>query len=215
MAAMALPCTTRASLIDRVCRHPGDPGAWSTFVSFYGPAVIRWCRRHGLQESDAADVAQEVLLRFWRHAGKFRYDPDRSFRAYLRRMVLTAVSDWAESRETGLTVAGSDALQTLLDRAPAREDLAVRLERMFDTELVAIAMAEVESRVSPRTWKAFRMLAIEGIAGRDVAASLGMDLRHVYVARSEVQAKIRDLIGAEASDGKQVSAGRASRDDRS
>lgn len=204
---MALLGTTRVSLLERVCRHPGDPGAWSTFVGFYGPAVIRWCRRHGLQESDAADVAQDVLLRFWRHAGKFRYDPDRSFRAYLRRIVVTAVSDWSQSQGDGRTVSCGDATRALLDTAPAREDLAARLERVFDTELLANAMAQVESRVSPRTWQAFRMLAIEGLPGRDVAAALGMDLRHVYVARSEVQAKIRHLVGPRAPGGDRVAAG--------
>lgn len=192
---MALLCTTRISLLEQVCRHPGDPRAWSSFVAFYGPAVVRWCRRHGLQDCDAADVAQDVLLRFWRHAGKFRYDPARSFRGYLRRIVVTAVSDWAESCAARRTIPCGDATRARLDSEPAREDLAARIEQAFDTELLAIAMAEAQTRVQPRTWQAFRMLAIDDMPGRDVAASLGMDLRHVYVARSEVQSMIRQILG--------------------
>lgn len=58
----------------------------------------------------------------------------------------------------------------------------------------AVAMAAVERRVHPRTWQAFRMLAIDNLPGREVAARLGMDPRHVYVARSDVQAMIRSTV---------------------
>lgn len=198
---MAAPGTTRGSLLSRLGKQPGDPCAWGAFVSLYGPAVLRWCRQYGLQESDAADVAQEVLLRFWRHAASFRYDPDKRFRAYLRRMVVSALSDWSDARKREQVLPSGETSQTLLDTQPAREDLAARLERAFDTELLAEAMAEVERRVKPRTWQAFRMLAIDNLPGREVAATLGMDPRHVYVARSEVQSMIRAAIANRTSPG--------------
>jgi RNA polymerase sigma factor (sigma-70 family) len=193
---MAMLGTTRVSLLARLAGHPGDAGDWGSFVSLYGPAVIRWARRHGLQDSDAADVAQDVLLRFWGHAAKFRYDPDRSFRGYLRRMVLSAVADWSAARRSDVILPCDDQTRAILAEEPAREDLATRIERAFDTELLAIAMKEAEGRVSPRTWQAFRLLAIERLPGQEVASRLGMDLRHVYVARSEVQAMIRSIVGS-------------------
>lgn len=188
---MAATWTTRGSLLARLAADPGDAGEWRSFVKLYAPAVIRWARSHGLQDSDAADVAQDVLVRFWKHAGRFRYDPDRSFRAYLRRMVLSAVSDWSRNRKADPTIPCGDATRAALADAPAREDLAARLERVYDTELLSLAMAAVERRVHSRTWQAFRMLAIDNLPGREVAARLGMDPRHVYVARSDVQAMIR------------------------
>lgn len=188
---MAATWTTRGSLLARLAADPGDAGEWRSFVKLYAPAVIRWARSHGLQDSDAADVAQNVLVRFWKHAGRFRYDPDRSFRGYLRRMVLAAVSDWSRNRKADPTIPCGDATRAALADAPAREDLAARLERVYDTELLSLAMAAVERRVHSRTWQAFRMLAIDNLPGREVAARLGMDPRHVYVARSDVQAMIR------------------------
>ena len=52
-------------------------------------------------------------------------------------------------------------------------------------------MREVETRVQPHTWQAFRMLAIEGRSGSEVAALLGMEVSTAYVARSKVQRMIR------------------------
>ena len=52
---------TRPSLL--VClRDPDNGRAWSQFVAIYSPLVYRFARRHGLQETDAADVTQET---FW------------------------------------------------------------------------------------------------------------------------------------------------------
>ena len=38
-----------------------DHEAWNAFVDRYAPRIFSWCRRYQLQDSDAADVTQEVL----------------------------------------------------------------------------------------------------------------------------------------------------------
>src|SRR4051794_39160363 len=52
--------TTHSSLLIRL-RDPRDEEAWGHFVRLYGPLVYRFARRRGLQDSDSADVTQEVL----------------------------------------------------------------------------------------------------------------------------------------------------------
>jgi RNA polymerase sigma-70 factor (ECF subfamily) len=191
---MACLQKTRLSLMARIHGEPEDPDVWSDFVATYGPVVLRWCRHHGLQDSDARDVAQDVIVRVWRQAGSFRYDPSLRFRNYLRRVVLTAVSDWSASRKSDRIGTGSTALQTYLGSLPAREELADRFEDAFDMERLAAAMMEVEARVKPSTWAAFRMLAIEQLSGREAAARLGMAHANVYMARMNVQRMISDAL---------------------
>lgn len=186
--------TTRVSLLRRIVGGPADPGAWSDFVATYGSAVIDWCRHHGLQDADAHDVSQEVLVRFWRHAARFRYDPTLRLRGYLRRMVLFAVSDWSEARRADRLGTGSDAVQGLLFDLPARDDLARRVEDAYDTEALSLAMMRVERRVLPHTWQAFRLMAIERVPGEEVASRLGIGLNQAYQARSRVQRMIREAI---------------------
>jgi RNA polymerase sigma-70 factor (ECF subfamily) len=189
------PNTTHASLMARLHQASCGEDVWEDFVRIYGPHVIRWCRGHGLQETDAHDVSQDVLIRFWRHSQSFCYDPQRSFRGYLRRMVLTAVADWADQLNRQRR-GGDVRLNGLLDSVPARDDLATRIEQAYDTELLAIAMRDVEHRVQPHTWLAFRLLAIERKAGAEVARELGMEVNTAYVARKKVQRMIRETITA-------------------
>lgn len=192
---MPSPHTTRASLIARLLALPGDPGAWADFVATYGPTVVHWCHRHGLQDCDAHDVAQDVLIGFWRHAKDFRYDPARRLRVHLRRMLVSAVSDWSDARRADLLRTGDSAVQALLSNIPARDDLATRIEETFDTELLDLAMSRVQTRVRPRTWQAFWMLALERCSGDEVASRLGMDVNNAYRAKSHVQRLIRETIG--------------------
>ena len=45
----------------------------------------------------------------------------------------------------------------------------------------------MQLRVTPQTWQAFQLLAIEGWSGAQVAANLQMKLATVYVAKNRVQ----------------------------
>lgn len=188
------PHSTRISLLARLGAAERDDDAWEEFVRIYGPHVIQWCRGHGLADHDAGDVAQEVLLRFWRQTATFRYDPSKTLRGYLRRMVVSAVSDWGEQARRAGRVAPDGQLDTLLCNLPARDDLAARIERAYDIELLGLAMREVEARVQPHTWEAFRLLAIEGVSGAEAAERLHMQINTAYVARKKVQRMIRETI---------------------
>src|SRR5687767_1903259 len=79
---------TRPSLLVRI-RDARDHAAWGEFVEVYAPLVHAYARSRGLQDADAADVAQEVLQAVATHAGRFDYQPDRgTFRGWLFQVTL-------------------------------------------------------------------------------------------------------------------------------
>ena len=74
---------TRPSLLVRI-RDPRDEPAWQEFAEIYGPLIVRLGLAKGLQEADAADLAQEVFSSVARSAETGGYDPARgSFRGWL------------------------------------------------------------------------------------------------------------------------------------
>ena len=192
-AFMHDPGKTRASLLGRLEDCPAPAAAWDDFVRVYGAPVHRWCREYGLQSADAADVAQDVLVRFWRQSARFRYDPRSTFRGYLRAIVRTAVADWHAERRAPHPNGRTSGFD-LLAQVPARDDLAARLAEAFDTERLSLAMREVKNRVRPHTWRAFQLQVIEQCPGVDVAAQLGVDVNVVYVARHKVIRMIRETV---------------------
>src|SRR5215470_10745848 len=184
MAGDPTDSRTSATLLDRVRSAPADQEAWNEFVERYGRKVYGWCRQWGLQEADAEDVTQDVLLRLAEKMRAFTYDPSRSFRGWLKTLTHHAWSDFLSGRNRpGLGSADSQVVQAL-QRLEARDDLTQRLEEEYDRSLLEEAMARVRPRVQPRTWEAFRLTAQEGLSGAEVAARLGMQVATVFVARS-------------------------------
>ena len=186
---------TSISLLGRLRAEVADPDDWSEFVRRYRPLLLGWCRRWGLQDSDAEDVTQDVLVKLAAKLRTFRYDPSQSFRAYARTLAYYAWRDSLESRgRPGARGSGdSDVIDQLLGVA-ARDDLQERIADAFDRELLEIAMARVRLRVESRTWEAFRLTAIEGLSAADAAGRAGMTVAASFKAKSKVQIMIREEI---------------------
>jgi len=183
--------STSETLLNRV-RSPLDQEAWNEFVERYGRRIYGWCRQWGLQEADAEDVTQDVLLRLARKMRGFAYDPSRSFRGWLRTLTHHAWSDFLEDRKRPGAGSGDGEVTRALEQVEARDDLARWLDEEFTRALFEEASARVRLRVQPHTWEAFRLTAVEGKSGAEVAALLGMQVATVFVARSKVQKMLQD-----------------------
>ena len=186
--------STRVTLLERLRHDPANQAAWNEFVGQYGPTLYRWCRGLGLQEADAEDVTQMVLLRLVAKLRTFAYDPSLSFRAWLRTVTRHAWSDFVASRQRpGAGRGGSDVYQRLESLA-ARDDLVRQLEEQFDLELLQEATRRVRPRVDDRTWQAFQLLAFGGLSGAAAASRLDMKVATVFVNKSNVQKMLREEI---------------------
>ena len=137
---------TSPSLLARV-RDPDDEAAWEDFVDRYAPKIFAWCRQHRLQDSDAADVTQDVLCKLVAAMQRFQYDSRRGrFRGWLKTVTANAIhdltTDWRrKGRAVGST--GVDGwLENLADES-ATDQLAELVESAYREELLSAASAEV------------------------------------------------------------------------
>jgi len=185
--------STNPTLLARLRRDPSNDAAWDEFVEHYGRHIYRWCRQWGLQDADAEDVAQEILLKLARKLRDFAYDPKSSFRGWLKTVAHHAWRDFADSKRRTRTVV-DEPVWELLQSVAAREDLIQKLEEAFDYELFEAAKVQVRLRVAPHTWEAFRLVAIEGLPVTEVAVNVRMQVAMVYVAKSKVQKMLREEI---------------------
>lgn len=183
---------TSETLLGRLRQDPADPAAWDHFVERYSPKIYGWCCKWGLQDSDACDITQNVLMGLVESLRTFVYDRRGSFRAWLNTVTHHAWRDFVrvERRNGG----AGGIVNGLLENAHAREDLVRRLSEEFDRERLETAMARVQLRVELPTWEAFRLQAIEGMSGKHAAQALGLSVSAAYMNRSRVQNMIRQEI---------------------
>jgi RNA polymerase sigma-70 factor (ECF subfamily) len=193
MANASLP-TTSFVLLTQLRNDPSDEAGWEEFVERYGRHIFRWCRQWKLQDADAEDVTQDILLRLSKALRVFTYDPSRSFRGWLKTVAYRAWRDFVADRRRVRSAANDHHARERIHAIEARDDLVRRLEEAFDMELLEAAKARVRLRVAPRTWETFRLVALEGLPVADVAARVRTRVAMVYVAKSKVQKMLREEI---------------------
>ena len=185
---------TSLTLLGRLRSNPSDSGAWDAFADRYGRKIYGWCRRWGLQEADAQDVTQNVLVELVRQMSDFNYRPSGSFRSWLKTIAYRAWCDFLSARQRSRVGEGGDAVLNQLSSPAAADDLLQVLDAECERELLDEAMACVQLRVQPHTWMAFQLTALEDIAGAEVASRLGMQVGTVYVARGKVQKMLQEEV---------------------
>jgi RNA polymerase sigma-70 factor (ECF subfamily) len=186
--------TTSPTLLGRLGCVPADQAAWGEFAERYGRKIYGWCRHWNLQEADAEDVTQLVLLKLAHKMRTFSYDSTKSFRAWLKTVTHHAWRDFVDSRNRPGAGSGDTRVLEQLHTLQARDALVDQLDQEFSRDLLDEAMARVQLRVQPHTWQAFHLLAVEGRSGAEAAEQLGMKVATVFVARSKVQKMLQDEV---------------------
>jgi RNA polymerase sigma-70 factor (ECF subfamily) len=192
---MTLTPTTRASLLLRLCDSE-DHEAWVEFVTLYEPVIYRSLRQRGLQDADARDVMQELLLAVSHSIG--RWEPKKrygSFRGWLKRVARNLTVNWLRQCPRRPVPIGGSELQSLLDMLPAGNDAdSIEFDRELRRTLFLRAGERVRTEVRPATWDAFWATAVEGKSTAEAASNLGMSVEAVRVARCRVLARVRAAV---------------------
>lgn len=185
---------TSPTLIGRVQADPHDHSAWVEFERRYSDSIRGWCRRWGLQSSDADDLTQDVLLAVSKQMERFEYDRSRRFRGWLKTIAHRAWCDFLDTQRRRAVASGETAIMELLEQQGAEDDFADHIEHEWRRELLEQALESVEGRVQGHTWEAFRLLTREGLSGAEVAERLDMQVGAVWVAASKVRKMIRQEV---------------------
>jgi RNA polymerase sigma-70 factor (ECF subfamily) len=182
--------STSPSLLEGLWRR--ELGAWERLARLYGPLVYGWCRRKGLQDRDAEDIVQEVFLTVARRIGDFHHDSaGDTFRGWLWTITRNKLGDWIRGqRKREQPLGRADLAQPEeLDNPPddaAGGELALLCRRAVDS---------IRAEFADRTWHAFWRVVVENQAAEEVAASLGMTRNALYLAKSRVLRRLREVMG--------------------
>ena len=185
---------TNASLLVRL-RDPHDEAAWKQFVDLYTPLVYGYARRQGLQDADAADLSQDVLGAVAAAVSRLDYDPKRgAFRDWFFTIVRHKLSNWRQARANRLRGSGDTGIQNLLEQIPDAPAMEKEWQAEWEQRLFSWASEEVRRDVAATTWQAFWRTAVDGQPAREVASALGLSLAAVYVARSRILARLKEIV---------------------
>jgi RNA polymerase sigma-70 factor, ECF subfamily len=183
---------TRQSLLLRA--QTGEENAWKDLTDLYRPLIIGWLNRQGVPAGDLDDLAQDVLLSVVKHLPQFQHSGRRgAFRAWLRTIVCSRTVDYwhaVDARTKGQGGSGAAALREIAD---PDSNLNRQWDEEHDRYVLACLLDLVDEEFEPTTVRAFRRLALDGASGAEAAEELQMSVTAVYVAKSRVLQRIRQL----------------------
>lgn len=187
---------TSRSLLDGI--RASDDAAWQRLVGLYAPLVLHWCRRYDLQDSDAADVFQEVFRAVATHIQGFRRErANDTFRGWLRTITTNKIHDHfrrlgRDPRGEGGTEA-NQRLHQFAARVPA--DDSELAEQQAERQLFHRGLELIRGEFEARTWQAFWRMTIDGQTASCVGQELGMTPGAVRVAKCRVLHRLREQLG--------------------
>ena len=185
---------TQESLLLQV-RDPQDAAAWARFSQIYRPVVYRLARQRGLQDADAQDLSQQVLMSVASAIGRWE---DRGehvrFRHWLRRVARNAIIN-ALTRRPKIEAVGGTSVSELLSEQPHPDDaICQQVDLEYRRELYLQAAERIRVDVQPETWLAFQRSVIDGICIEETAREIGKSTGTVYAARSRIMRRLREAV---------------------
>lgn len=182
---------TPYSLLERLRRQPNDE-LWSRLVDLYTPLLLRWLGQAGVNNTDAEDLVQEVLLAVVRGISSFQHNQRRgAFRLWLHTILLNRLRSYWNAKRTNNSTENLSLLDELADSA---SDLCQCWEREHNAFLARRVFQLIENDFTSTTWQAFRRVVMDGAKPAEVAVELGLSVNAVLLAKSRVLRRARQEI---------------------
>ena len=183
---------TSISLLDRL-RCSTESENWNRLVELYTPLIRAWLRKYDVQDSDAEDLVQEVLLAVSKDLAKFDHSGHPgAFRGWLKAIMVNRLRKFWRARDRRPQARGDSDIDARLAQLddPASE-MSQIWNREHDRYVLRQLMALAEPHFEPNTWKAFRRVALEGAKPHVAAQEMGISLNAVCLAKSRVIRRLR------------------------
>jgi RNA polymerase sigma factor (sigma-70 family) len=199
--------TTQPSLLSRVRDH-ADHAAWREFDKKYRDLILGYCRRRGVQASDAEDVRQMVMMSLAKQLRTFQYSPERGrFRGYLGMAVANAIHRL--HRRPNPVHQGLDT--NVASGIPSEDD--VRLDAEWESEWMdhhyRTAMETVRKSADEKSVRVFEQL-LAGDTTDAVAESFGMSRDAVHKVKQRMRDRLKGEIAAQIEEEESFGTGPAS-----
>lgn len=182
---------TTTRLLDALRDYSNEP-AWEHIDSRYRPVLAGLARRLGLSEAEADEVAQQSLAEFVRAFREGRYDRTKGrlsswILGIAHHITLNTIRQGRRAAAFGAAA---------LAEIPDEDTLRSIWEDERDRAILAraLGMLRDESAVEDRTLLAFELFAIRGVPVSEAATRCGMSADQVYVAKSRVTKRLRELV---------------------
>jgi len=192
---------TRATLIQRL-KDWQDQSSWQEFFDTYWKLIYCVAIKGGLTGTEAQDVVQETMMAVAKHMPTFEYDPAiGSFKSWLLNMTRWRITDQLRKRGPAFaaghrtledTTTGTRTIDKIVD--PAGLELDALWNAEWEANLLEAALAKIKRQIDPQKYQIFDLYVNKEWPPEKVAATFGVSVDQVYMAKHRTTELIKQEI---------------------
>ncbi len=190
---MSQSTRTSTTLLDGLF-DPRNTRAWRIFDGRYRPLMLGYARRKGLQEADAEDLAQMTLADFAQAYRDGQYDRQRGrLRHWLGGLAARRAADMFRRKGRQIKPICGVGKTEILNSASDPEGFDQLWEQEWEQHVLTLCKQHVRKEFGKEYRQVFEQYILGDRPATEVAAELGVTKNAVYVAKSKILARIREL----------------------
>ena len=175
-------------------KKSNDALAWSTFRDHFYPVVLNFAKTLSLSETDAEDAAQETMLTFLKALRNGRYDKEKGQLSHwlfgmTKRVILNFRKRLPREHVVADNSTGTSFWDMVADENAVQHSWDTEWRQMVLKRCLQQARRELDHKV----FEAFELYALSQKPVEEVCQTLGMSRNAVYIAKSRVLLKLRQL----------------------
>ncbi len=191
-ARMAIDRPTTTALLQGLF-DPENEAVWEEFHARYQPIIVAVARRVGLTVEDAADVAQETLIKFFQEYRAGKYDRQRGrLRSWVVGIARYRIADLNRAKARRRDWRG----ESIIGSVPDEDHLGGLWDEECRREVLNHAMTDLRetTKLDARTIQAFQQLSLDQRSPSQVAEDMGMSIDAVYKAKQRCIEQLRVIL---------------------
>lgn len=167
---------------------------WRRFCDHFRPVVVNFACHLGLSATDAEDAAQETMVEFLKAFRSGKYDREKGHLGnwlfgVARRVILNLRGHQPLERLVADKTTGTSFWDLIQDDHSIKHSWETQWRQMVLTKCLEQARRELDSKV----FEAFELYALSETPVEEVAQRLKMSRNAVYIAKSRVLSRLRQL----------------------
>jgi RNA polymerase sigma factor (sigma-70 family) len=188
---------TRTSLLRRL-KQWEDQESWRDFFNTYWKLIYSAAGKAGLNDAEAQDVVQDIVIAVAKKIEDFKYDPALdSFKGWLLYLTRKRIALHYRKRERdrggpARELAGRDfraGLEQIAD--PGGMEFEAIWNEEWEKNLADAALARAKQDSNPRQFQIFSCYVLKQWPVKEVAKTLGVTVAQVYLAKHRISALVR------------------------
>jgi RNA polymerase sigma-70 factor (ECF subfamily) len=184
---------TTTQLLDEL-KFSNDSVAWKTFTDHFYPVITAFAKKTGLSSTDADDVAQETIVTFLKLYRQDKYHREKGHLSHwIYGVTRNVIRDYLKKRPKEFPVSENTTQTSFWASVPDENKILETWNTEWQRKILMRCLSRAQSDFDEKTFKAFDMYAMQHISIEKVSQYLKITPNAVYVAKSRVLMKIREL----------------------